>query len=94
MNFYSIRQLYNESEKILNDLDKGDEVVITNNGKASAVMIGVPDGNFDEVIQTFHQTKAMIALNNMRKKAAAEGFKTDEEIELFIKEARNEYSVW
>ncbi len=91
MNFYSIRELRTESKKMWTDLNKGNEIVITNNGKPSAVVIDIPEGNFEEIIQAVRQAKAMIALNNMRKRAAAEGFKTDEEIELLINEARNEY---
>ena len=91
MNFYSIRELRTKSKKMWTDLKNDNEVIITNNGKPSAIMINIPEGNFDEVIQAVRQAKAMIALNNMRKRAAEEGFKTDEEIELLINEARNEY---
>ena len=91
MNFYSIRELRIKSKKMWTDLKNDNEVIITNNGKPSAIMINIPEGNFDEVIQAVRQAKAMIALNNMRKRAVAEGFKTDEEIELLINEARNEY---
>lgn len=51
-------------------------------------MIDIPEGNFDEVIQAVRQAKAMIALNNIRLKAARSGFMSDEEIESLIDEAR------
>ena len=88
MNFYSVRDLRTESKSVWNELTLGNEVVLTNNGKPSALMIDIPDGQFDEVVQAVRQAKAMIALNSMRRKAARAGFKSDDEIEDIIAEAR------
>ncbi|MBR4703727.1 MAG: prevent-host-death protein [Oscillospiraceae bacterium] len=88
MNFYSIRDLRTDSKSMWQDLSSGDEVVLTNNGKPSALIIGIPEGSFDEVVQAVRQAKAMIALNNMRRRAAMAGFHTEEEIEALIDEAR------
>lgn len=90
MNFYSVRDLRTESKSMWADLNSGSEVVLTNNGKPSALMIDIPEGKFDEVVQAVRQAKAMIALNNMRLKAAREGFKSDDEIEALITEARGD----
>ncbi len=90
MNFYSVRDLRTESKSVWESLSAGGEVVITNNGKPSALMIDIPEGSFDEIVQAVRQAKAMIAFNNMRKKAAMSGFMTDEEIEAEIRAARNE----
>ena len=89
MNFYSIRDLRTDSKHMWEDLSAGDEVVITNNGKPSALMIDIPEGGFDEAVQAVRQAKAMIAFNNMRRKAAKAGFMTDEEIDATITDARN-----
>ena len=51
-------------------------------------MIDIPEGSFDEVVQAVRQAKAMIALNNMQRRAAREGFMNDDEIEALIDEAR------
>ncbi len=88
MNFYSIRDLRTDSKSMWQDLSSGDEVVLTNNGKPSALIIDIPEGSFDEVVQAVRQAKAMIALNNMRRRAAMAGFRTEEEIEALIDEAR------
>ncbi len=88
MNFYSIRDLRTESKSMWADLSRGDEVILTNNGRPSAIMIDIPEGSFDEVVQAVRQAKAMIALNNMRQRAAREGFKSDDEIEALVNEAR------
>ena len=89
MNFYSVRDLRTNTKNMWETLSSGDEVVITNNGKPSALMIDIPDGDFDETVQAIRQAKAMIALNNMRRKAAKAGFLTDEEIESVIADVRN-----
>ena len=89
MNFYSIRDFRTESKTIWKNLASGNEIVITNNGKPSALMIDIPEGSFDDIVQAVRQAKAMIALNNMRRKAADAGFMTDEEIEAEIQAARN-----
>ena len=88
MNFYSIRDLRTESKSMWADLARGDEVILTNNGRPSAIMIDIPEGSFDEVVQAVRQAKAMIALNNMRQRVAREGFKSDDEIEALVNEAR------
>ncbi len=89
MNFYSVRDLRTDSKSMWADLNSGDEVVLTNNGKPSALIIDIPEGGFDEIVQAVRQAKAMIALNSMRRKAAREGFMTDDDIESIIAEARN-----
>ena len=50
MNFYSVRELRTESKRVWADLNSGNEVVLTNNGKPSALMINIPEGSFDEVV--------------------------------------------
>jgi len=89
MNFYSVRDLRTDSKRMWTDLTSGDEVVLTNNGKPSALVIDIPEGSFDEIVQAVRQAKAMIALNSIRKKAARTGFMSDEDIESVIAEARN-----
>ena len=89
MNFYSVRDLRTDSKSMWADLNRGDEVVLTNNGRPSALMIDIPEGSFDEIVQAVRQAKAMIALNSMRRRAAREGFMSDKDIESLIDEARN-----
>ena len=90
MNFYSIRDLRTESKNVWDNLSAGGEVVITNNGRPSALMIDIPEGSFDEIVQAVRQARAMIAFNSMRRKAAMSGFMSDEDIEAEINAARNE----
>ena len=90
MNFYSIRDLRSETKNICEKVRQSGEVVITNNGKPSVLMLDISEDNFDEVIRAIRQAKAMIAFNSMKAVAAANGYMTDSEIENEIKAARSE----
>ena len=74
MNFYTVRDLRTTPKAIWKNLTDDGEVVITNNGKPTAIMIDISDGNFEETLKAVRQAKAMIAFNMMRKKAADRGF--------------------
>ena len=90
MNFYTVRDLRTTPKAIWKNLTDDGEVVITNNGKPTAIMIDISDVNFEETLKAVRQAKAMIAFNMMRKKAADRGFMSDEEIEAEINAARSE----
>ncbi len=70
MNFYTVRDLRTESKTIWENLDSEGEVVITNNGKPTAIMLSIANGNFEEVLKAIRQARAMMAFNNIRKKVA------------------------
>ena len=90
MNFYSIRDLRSETKNICEKVRQSGEVIITNNGKPSVLMLDISEDNFDEVVRAIRQAKAMIAFNSMKAIAAANGYMTDSEIEEEIKAARSE----
>lgn len=88
MNFYSVRDLRTTPKSLWDNLATDGEVVITNNGKPTAVLFDIADGSLEETIKAVRQAKAIIAFNSMRAKAAVQGFMTDEEIEAEIAAAR------
>lgn len=88
MNFYTVRDLRTSPKNIWENLSADGEVVITNNGKPTAIMIDITDGSFEETIKAVRQAKAMIAFNSMRQKASKDGYMTEEEIEAEISAAR------
>jgi len=92
MNFFAARDLRTQPKNIWNSLQTEGEVVITNNGHPTALMLDISGENFEEVIKAVRQAKAMIAFNGMRKKAAIKGFMSDEEIENEIAAYRKEKS--
>jgi phage-related protein len=90
MNFYTARDLRTIPKTIWNNLSDDGEVIITNNGKPTALMVHISETNFDEVVKSVRQAKAMIAFNSMREKAAKRGYMSDEEIEAEIAAYRKE----
>ena len=90
MNFYSVRDLRTTQKAIWENLEKDGEVVITNNGKPSALLFDISDGDLEETLKAVRQAKAMLAFNSMREQAAARGYMIDEEIEAEIASARQE----
>lgn len=90
MNFYSVRDLRTTQKAIWENLEKDGEVVITNNGKPSALLFDISDGDLEETLKAVRQAKAMLAFNSMREQAAARGYMTDDEIEAEIASARQE----
>ena len=77
MNFYSVRDLRTTQKAIWENLEKDGEVVITNNGKPSALLFDISDGDLEETLKAVRQAKAMLAFNSMRDQAAARGYMTD-----------------
>ena len=90
MDFYSVRDLRSSSKNVWNSLSGDGKVVITNNGKPSALMVDISKGDFEEVLYAYNQAKATIAFTNMRKRAAEAGYMSDEEINAEIAAARAE----
>lgn len=88
MNFYTVRDLRTTPKSIWDNLATDGEVVITNNGKPTAIMIDISDGSFEETLRAVRQAKAMIAFNSMRTKAASKGFMSEKDIEAEIEAAR------
>ena len=64
---------------------------MTNNGKPTALLLSIGDGNFEELLMSVRQSKAMRAYNRMRAKAVERGFLGDDEIDAEIQAARAEY---
>ena len=88
MNFYTVRDLRTTPKSIWENLSADGEVVITNNGRPTAVLFDIADGSFEETVKAVRQAKAVIAFNSMRAKAAASGFMSNEDIEAEIAAAR------
>jgi len=90
MNFYSVRDLRTTPKSILDNLSEDGEIIITNNGKPTAILLDISNGSFEETLKAVRQAKAMIAFNSMKSKAAEKGFLSDEDIEKEIAAVRSE----
>lgn len=61
MNFYTVRDLRTTPKSLWETLSAEGEVVITNNGKPTALLVDIADGSFEETVKAIRQAKAMLA---------------------------------
>ena len=59
MNFYGIRELSNNTKSVLSSVNKKNLVVITDNGKPTALMIKISEDTFEEVLLLWKQVESM-----------------------------------
>ena len=76
MNFFTVRDLRTSPKHVWDTLDQEKEVVITNNGKPSALMIPINDANFDDILATVRQVGAARAINRMQMASVKAGLDT------------------
>jgi len=89
MEFYSVNELKNNTKAVWSSLARG-EVVITEDGKPSALMMDVKTRDFEKTMNTIRQARAILAVESMRRRAAEMGYMTEEEIEAEIAASRRE----
>jgi antitoxin (DNA-binding transcriptional repressor) of toxin-antitoxin stability system len=94
MVFYTVRDLRTQPRKVWEKLSETHEIIITNNGKPSALMIEIDDENLEEVLASVRQSVAMRAVNKLRVDSIRSGRSemTDEEINKEIPKHDQNYS--
>ncbi len=92
MNFYTTRDFRIQPRQIWAKLSEVHELIITNNGKPSALMIEIDAENMEEILASVRQSMAMRATNKIRLNSMKNGnaHLTEEEIDAEIAEARKE----
>jgi hypothetical protein len=90
MEFLNVREFRTYPKKVWEKLAKQGEIVVTNNGKPTALMLNIENGDYDDLARAVRQARAMIALNSIRAEAAEKGFLSDEEIAAEINVYRQE----
>jgi antitoxin (DNA-binding transcriptional repressor) of toxin-antitoxin stability system len=70
MNFFTVRDFRSSPKTVWDTLEEQREVVITNNGKPTALMIPIDSNNFEDVLATVRQAGAMRAVTRMQLAAA------------------------
>lgn len=63
MKFLSIRDLKTKSSLIWKELPDQKDMVITSNGRPIAILSSVTEDNLEQVLSSFHQARAMQAVN-------------------------------
>ena len=92
MNFFTVTDFRTASKRVWESLSAQGHVVITNNGKPTALMIDIADNNPEEVLAAVRQAQAMRALNRLQADSLRKGLDglTEKDIETEISAARKE----
>ena len=90
MEFVTVRDFRTGTANVWDKLARDGKMVVTNNGKPTALMINIINQDFEAVLDSLNQAEFMRAVNHMRGVAAAAGYMTAAEIEAEIQQARAE----
>ena len=89
MDFISVREFRASSGAIWQKLSRDGKMVITNNGKPTALLLDISNEDVEETLLTLRQVKAMRLYNNMHAYAQKHGFLSEKEINAEIQAARS-----
>lgn len=84
-----IKELSNDLQNVLDGLKINDGCVITEGQKPRALLIEIPEGHLEDLLQAIRQVKAVVAFNKLHDQARKKGFFSDEEIATEIQAARS-----
>ena len=90
MKFVTVRDFRNSSRDIWDKVRNDEDIVVTSNGKPTAILVNVSENNLEEVLGSIRQAKAMRAFNKMRQQAADRGYLSEDEINAEIQVYRSE----
>ena len=90
MKFVNVREFRNSSRDIWEKVNNDEDVIITNNGKPTAILVNVSENDLDEVLASIRQARAMRALNRLQEQASSNKHMDDVEIDAVIKAYRAE----
>ena len=93
MEFVTVRDLRSGAANFWDKLASYGKIVLTNNGKPTALMISIINQDLEDVLDSVNQAEFMRAVNNMRSIAAANGYMTEEEIEAEIQNMQKELEL-
>lgn len=89
MRFISVRELSTKPKEVWAKI-KGEEVVVTSNGKPVALLTAVSEENLEKTLKMIRRSRALLSLEEMQKESAARGLDrmTDAEMESEIRAVR------
>ena len=90
MEHFSVNALQKETKNIYDSIRKNGEVLITDNGKPTLLMLDISQDNFEEIVKAVRRAKATIAFNAMQNIGATNGYMSEDEINAEIQSVRNE----
>lgn len=90
MRFVSVRDLRAKGRQVWRELESEKELVVTSNGRPIALLTGVNEENFEQILRDLRRARALRAIDEMQRASARAGLDkmADEEIEAEVREAR------
>ncbi|MCM1579526.1 MAG: hypothetical protein NC078_12090 [Ruminococcus sp.] len=88
MKFYTVDEMKTIPEEILGGLTAINDAIITDKGKPAAIMLKITNDNYDDLILSIKQARAMSAIKLMQQQSEMNGIMTPEEIDAEIAAAR------
>ena len=92
MKFITVRELKQKTTEIWRLVKRGEELVITSNGKPIALLTGVSEDTLEDDLETLRRVSALKSLDRIHRESLKKGtYKiSKEEIEREIKKIRKE----
>ena len=90
MKFVTVRDFRNSSRDIWEKVSNNEDVIVTNNGKPTAILVNISEDNLEEVLAGIRQAGAMRAFNRLQEQASSNKHMDDTEINSVIKAYRTE----
>lgn len=82
MQFLTVRDLRNNSAKILNQLVPSEDLVLTSNGKPIAILSAVTEKNLEQTWKALKQAKVLAALGEIQTASLLNGTSEISEAEI------------
>ena len=71
MNFYGIRDLSNNTKSVMSSVSTNKKVIITDNGKPSAIMLSINESNFETILAFVQKLEIQLAVTELQKQSLA-----------------------
>ncbi|MFB0521356.1 MAG: type II toxin-antitoxin system Phd/YefM family antitoxin [Desulfatiglandales bacterium] len=90
MRFVSVRDLRSRGRQLWKQLETEKELIITSNGRPIAILTGVNQENFEQILRDLRRARALRAVEEMQRASVLAGLDkmADKEIDTEIREAR------
>jgi len=90
MRFVSVRDLRSRGRQVWKELETEKELIITSNGRPIAILTGVNQENFEQILRDLRRARALRVVEEMQRTSVVAGLDkmADEEIDSEIREAR------
>jgi len=90
MRFVSVRDLRSRGRQLWKQLETEKELIITSNGRPIAILTGVNQENFEQILRDLRRARALRAVEEMQRASVLTGLDkmADKEIDTEIREAR------